>query len=216
MCFFRAAATSVLLAVNAFAAAQFARAQSYPTRPIHLIVPYPAGGGTDFFARLIGQKISELVGQPVVVENKPGAATNLGADFVETVSAVLDRARGPRRKRARRSGDRLAGLRRIGLRVFADDVGEVGGVAVGACGNTGDPIACDVVVEGRHGSSARAQGRNQITGALGAVEDGSRPSGRRSQSYRIANALPRQARAMRLSAIFTATGCFAPCGYASD
>jgi tripartite-type tricarboxylate transporter receptor subunit TctC len=82
MCFFRAAATSVLLAVNAFAAAQFARAQSYPTRPIHLIVPYPAGGGTDFFARLVGQKMSELVGQPIVVENKPGAATNLGADFV--------------------------------------------------------------------------------------------------------------------------------------
>jgi tripartite-type tricarboxylate transporter receptor subunit TctC len=45
-------------------------------------VPYPAGGGTDFFARLVGQKMSELVGQPIVVENKPGAATNLGADFV--------------------------------------------------------------------------------------------------------------------------------------
>ena len=50
--------------------------------PGTLIVPYPAGGGTDFFARLIGQKMSELVGQPIVVENKPGAATNLGADFV--------------------------------------------------------------------------------------------------------------------------------------
>ena len=57
-------------------------AQTYPTKPIHLIVPYPAGGGTDFFARLVGQKMSELIGQPIVVENKPGAATNLGADFV--------------------------------------------------------------------------------------------------------------------------------------
>src|SRR5207244_9463585 len=61
---------------------QSASAQNYPTKPIHLIVPYPAGGGTDFFARLVGQKMSELVGQPIVIENKPGAATNLGADFV--------------------------------------------------------------------------------------------------------------------------------------
>ena len=69
----------------AFALASFATAgsaQPYPTKPIHLIVPYPAGGGTDFFARLVGQKMSELIGQPIVVENKPGAATNLGADFV--------------------------------------------------------------------------------------------------------------------------------------
>src|SRR5215216_1618994 len=57
-------------------------AQSYPARPVHLIVPYPAGGGTDFFARLVGAKMSELIGQPIVVENKPGAATNLGAEFV--------------------------------------------------------------------------------------------------------------------------------------
>jgi len=57
-------------------------AQSYPSKPIHLIVPYPAGGGTDFFARLVGMKMSELIGQPIIIENKPGAATNLGADYV--------------------------------------------------------------------------------------------------------------------------------------
>ena len=57
-------------------------AQTYPSKPIHLIVPYPAGGGTDFFARLVGAKMAELIGQPVIIENKPGAATNLGADFV--------------------------------------------------------------------------------------------------------------------------------------
>jgi tripartite-type tricarboxylate transporter receptor subunit TctC len=79
---FRAAATAAIVAISTLAAAQSAPAQSYPTRPIHLIVPYPAGGGTDFFARLVGQKMSELIGQPIVVENKPGAATNLGADFV--------------------------------------------------------------------------------------------------------------------------------------
>src|SRR6478752_6634197 len=75
--FVRAALSAALLL---FAVPSFA--QSYPSKPIHLIVPYPAGGGTDFFARLVGQKMSELIGQPVIVENKPGAATNLGADFV--------------------------------------------------------------------------------------------------------------------------------------
>src|SRR5262249_39931382 len=81
MAFFRAATTAIV-ALSMLAVAQSASAQTYPAKPIHLIVPYPAGGGTDFFARLVGQKMSELIGQPIVVENKPGAATNLGADFV--------------------------------------------------------------------------------------------------------------------------------------
>src|SRR5262245_28226461 len=79
---FRTAVLTAIVAISAVTAAQSASAQNYPTKPIHLIVPYPAGGGTDFFARLVGQKMSELIGQPIVVENKPGAATNLGADFV--------------------------------------------------------------------------------------------------------------------------------------
>ena len=82
MSFFRTAALTAIVAISALAHAQTACAQTYPTKPIHLIVPYPAGGGTDFFARLLGQKMSELIGEPIVVENKPGAATNLGADFV--------------------------------------------------------------------------------------------------------------------------------------
>src|SRR5262249_3708015 len=61
---------------------QGASPHKYPAKPAPLDVPSPPGGGTDFFARLVGQKMSELVGQPIVVENKPGAATNLGADFV--------------------------------------------------------------------------------------------------------------------------------------
>jgi len=59
-----------------------ARAQSYPTRPIHLIVPYPPGGGTDFFARLVSAAMGESLGQPIVVENRPGAGTNIGAEYV--------------------------------------------------------------------------------------------------------------------------------------
>ncbi|HEY9360186.1 MAG TPA: tripartite tricarboxylate transporter substrate-binding protein, partial [Xanthobacteraceae bacterium] len=78
----RTALLTAILALSAVIVVENASAQNYPARPIHLIVPYPAGGGTDFFARLVGQKMSELVGQPIVVENKPGAATNLGADFV--------------------------------------------------------------------------------------------------------------------------------------
>src|SRR5499426_3049275 len=62
--------------------AERAHAQTYPTKPIHLVVPYPAGGGTDFFARLVGAKMAEIIGQPIVIENKPGAATNVGAEFV--------------------------------------------------------------------------------------------------------------------------------------
>lgn len=58
-----------------------AGAQSYPARPIHWIVPFPPGGPTDLLARIVGQKLNEAWGQPVVVENKPGAAGNLGVDL---------------------------------------------------------------------------------------------------------------------------------------
>src|SRR5437763_13211033 len=56
-----------------------ARAQNYPAKPIRLIVPYPAGGATDFFARLVFPKLGDALGQPVVVENRPGAGTAIGA-----------------------------------------------------------------------------------------------------------------------------------------
>jgi tripartite-type tricarboxylate transporter receptor subunit TctC len=60
-----------------------AHAQSaYPNRPIHLIVPYPPGGGTDFFARLVGAAMAGPLGQSVIVENRPGAATIIGAEAV--------------------------------------------------------------------------------------------------------------------------------------
>src|ERR1700758_3005359 len=67
----RTAVLTTIVAISAVIPVQSASAQNYPTKPIHLIVPYPAGGGTDFFARLVGQKMSELVGQPIVMENKP-------------------------------------------------------------------------------------------------------------------------------------------------
>ena len=57
-------------------------AQAYPAKPIRLIVPYPAGGATDFFARLVFPKLGDALGQPVVVENRPGAGTAIGASEV--------------------------------------------------------------------------------------------------------------------------------------
>ncbi len=57
-------------------------ANEYPNRPIKIVVPFPAGGGTDILARLVGQKMSEDWGQPVIIENRPGANTAIGAQLV--------------------------------------------------------------------------------------------------------------------------------------
>ena len=61
---------------------QSASAQTYPTRPVHIIVGFSAGGPTDILARLIGQWLSERLGQPFVIEDRPGAATNIAAEAV--------------------------------------------------------------------------------------------------------------------------------------
>jgi tripartite-type tricarboxylate transporter receptor subunit TctC len=59
-----------------------ANAQGYPTKPIRIIVPFPAGGIADLFGRVIGQKFNEAWGQPAVVDNRPGAGGNIGAEIV--------------------------------------------------------------------------------------------------------------------------------------
>ena len=70
------------LAVLAFLlSAGLAHAQ-YPSKPVRIVVPYPAGGTSDILARTIGQKLQELWGQPVVIDNKPGATGNVGAEIV--------------------------------------------------------------------------------------------------------------------------------------
>src|SRR5262249_38211655 len=59
-----------------------ARAQAYPTRPVRWVLGYPAGGSTDIVVRLLGNWLSERLGQPFVIENKPGAGTNLAVQAV--------------------------------------------------------------------------------------------------------------------------------------
>src|ERR1700736_386930 len=63
-------------------ASRVAWAQSYPTRSVRWIVPFPPGGGTDILARLLGQWLSDRLGQPFVIENRPGAGTNIGTEAV--------------------------------------------------------------------------------------------------------------------------------------
>jgi tripartite-type tricarboxylate transporter receptor subunit TctC len=64
-----------------------AAAQAYPTHPVHLVVPYAAGGGVDLVARLVAEQISGPLGQPVIVDNKPGAGSNVGANYVAKAAA---------------------------------------------------------------------------------------------------------------------------------
>lgn len=71
-----------LLVFAACLACGGAIAQSYPTRPVRMVVPYPPGGGADAVARLLAQKLGESTGQSFVVENRPGANGNIGSDIV--------------------------------------------------------------------------------------------------------------------------------------
>jgi tripartite-type tricarboxylate transporter receptor subunit TctC len=68
------------------AVSRIARAQAYPSRPVRIIVGFPAGGGVDILARLMGRWLSERLGQPFVIENQPGAGTNIATEAVVNAS----------------------------------------------------------------------------------------------------------------------------------
>lgn len=76
--------TALLLVVAALfsVVAPNARAQTYPSKPIRLIVPFTPGGGTDIMARVVAVRVSESLGQPIVVDNRPGAGGTIGFETV--------------------------------------------------------------------------------------------------------------------------------------
>ncbi|MBV9077101.1 MAG: tripartite tricarboxylate transporter substrate binding protein, partial [Methylobacteriaceae bacterium] len=71
----------------ALAAAGSARAQTYPQRPLRVIVPFPAGGGGDTLARLVLTRVGEILGQNIVIDNRPGAGGNLGSETAARAEA---------------------------------------------------------------------------------------------------------------------------------
>src|SRR5438034_8147751 len=78
---------ALLIGLVSAAIATFALAQDYPSRPIHMIVPYPPAGGTDIVARVVNEPLSAALGQPIIVDNKGGAAGNLGTDLAAKAAA---------------------------------------------------------------------------------------------------------------------------------
>jgi tripartite-type tricarboxylate transporter receptor subunit TctC len=85
---FLIAAQLITICASAIASMSAAQALDYPTRPVRFVVGFPPGGATDILARLIGQRLSERLGQQFVIENKPGAGNNIGTETV--VNATPD------------------------------------------------------------------------------------------------------------------------------
>ena len=73
---------ALVIALAGTAAQPLFAAETYPARPIRLVVPFPPGGANDIVARVIAPRLSERLGQPVVIENRGGAAGTIGADYV--------------------------------------------------------------------------------------------------------------------------------------
>ena len=78
----RTATILIAMVISALAFIASADALDYPTRSVRFVVGYPAGGATDIFARLIGQRLSERLGQQFVIENRPGAGTSIATEAV--------------------------------------------------------------------------------------------------------------------------------------
>ena len=78
----RTAALALLAGLAAAAHAQSPKPAGYPAKPVRLLVAYPAGGSADLMTRVLAQKLGERIGQQVIVDNRPGAAGNIGVEVV--------------------------------------------------------------------------------------------------------------------------------------
>ena len=76
------AVTVLSIALGLLSFTQLAAAQSWPTKPIKLVVPYPPGGGTDVIARIVQEPLSQALGQQIIIDNRGGAGGSIGSDIV--------------------------------------------------------------------------------------------------------------------------------------
>jgi tripartite-type tricarboxylate transporter receptor subunit TctC len=83
----RKCARALALATFALVAAQAPGAQSFPSKPVRIVVPFPPGGGADALTRILQPSLTKMWGQPIIIENKPGASGHIGADFVAAADA---------------------------------------------------------------------------------------------------------------------------------
>jgi tripartite-type tricarboxylate transporter receptor subunit TctC len=83
----RALTGALIVALGCAFAAERAAAQKYPEKPVRIVVPFGTGGGTDIFARMLAQRLSETMGQQFIVENRPGAGSTLGTEHVARAPA---------------------------------------------------------------------------------------------------------------------------------
>ena len=83
----RLAGAALALGLTQAVLAPSALSQTYPAKPIRLILPFPPGGPTDIAGRAIGQKLGELIGQPVIPDNRPGATSNIGIELAARAPA---------------------------------------------------------------------------------------------------------------------------------
>jgi tripartite-type tricarboxylate transporter receptor subunit TctC len=74
--------SAALAVAGAISASAWAQSPAWPTKPVRIVVPWPAGGGTDFAARVLAQRMGERTGQTFIVDNRAGAAGNIGAEVV--------------------------------------------------------------------------------------------------------------------------------------